>query len=359
MMSIAPPSDLLRDDERSTILVRRGAFTIELRAGQLENIRHLGRPVLRSVRGVVRDENWRTVPSEVERVSGADATESGATPLVIEGRTRDDRVSLAWRLEASVLGDTLTVAYRAEAGSEFLRNRLGLIVLHSPDLAGTAFDVRHPAGEPTHTVFPRQIAPHQPAVDIAGLDWFVGGDSPTRCTLDFSGDVFEMEDQRNWTDASYKTYSTPLSLPFPVVVHAGDVVEQSLVLRCLPIGGPAQPEDRLDASELMIGDVPQGIVVPALTTTASTAASTTERAAGDSTDARWARELLVEIDPLCGCRWSPTRRASRRRRCRGGRAGPRCARRASLVCHRAHRPVRAPQSPRRPRHGAIALRRAR
>ena len=31
----------------------------------------------------------------------------------------------------------------------------------------------------------------------------------------FDGDIFEMEDQRNWTDASYKIYSTPLRLPFP------------------------------------------------------------------------------------------------------------------------------------------------
>ena len=28
----------------------------------------------------------------------------------------------------------------------------------------------------------------------------------------FEGDEFEMEDQRNWTDATFKTYSTPLSL---------------------------------------------------------------------------------------------------------------------------------------------------
>ena len=35
-----------------------------------------------------------------------------------------------------------------------------------------------------------------------------------RHSLD-TGDVFEMEDQRNWTDASFKTYCTPLRQPFP------------------------------------------------------------------------------------------------------------------------------------------------
>jgi hypothetical protein len=46
--------------------------------------------------------------------------------------------------------------------------------------------------------------------------------------LTFSGDVFETEDQRNWTDASFKTYSTPLSLPFPVKVGKGDLTSQKI-----------------------------------------------------------------------------------------------------------------------------------
>ena len=37
----------------------------------------------------------------------------------------------------------------------------------------------------------------------------------------FEGDLWEMEDQRNWTDASYKTYSTPLRLPYPVEIQRG------------------------------------------------------------------------------------------------------------------------------------------
>jgi hypothetical protein len=293
MMSSAPPYDLLRDDEQTTSLVRRGPWSIELRAGELENIRHLGRLVLRSVRAVIRDENWRTVPSTVQRVTGAESAVDAVDPLVIEARTTDERVSLSWRLTVSARGDALTVEFHAEAESDFLRNRLGLIVLHSPELAGEAVDVRHPAGDPTGTVFPRSIAPHQPAADIAGLEWFVGGETPTRCSLAFSGDTFEMEDQRNWTDASFKTYSTPLSEPFPVSVRAGDVIEQSLVLRCVPTAGWVMPESEPVDSELVIGNVVQGVVVPVLTTAAST---TGEQAT--AAEARWARELLLELDPL-------------------------------------------------------------
>ena len=39
-----------------------------------------------------------------------------------------------------------------------------------------------------------------------------------------------MEDQRNWTDASYKTYSTPLRLPYPVEIQEGDRVWQRVTI---------------------------------------------------------------------------------------------------------------------------------
>ena len=46
----------------------------------------------------------------------------------------------------------------------------------------------------------------------------------------FAGDVFEMEDQRNWSDASFKTYSRPLSLPYPYTVDAGERVRQEITI---------------------------------------------------------------------------------------------------------------------------------
>jgi hypothetical protein len=65
-------------------------------------------------------------------------------------------------------------------------------------------------------------------------------------TVSFAGDVFEMEDQRNWSDASYKTYCTPLGLPFPVEVQAGDEVHQRVTLRVSGAG----------ACGILHGDVP-------------------------------------------------------------------------------------------------------
>ncbi len=64
--------------------------------------------------------------------------------------------------------------------------------------------------------FPEEISPHQPFRDIRAMHWKITDSMEAH--LYFEGDVFETEDQRNWTDASYKTYSTPLDQPYPAKV---------------------------------------------------------------------------------------------------------------------------------------------
>lgn len=172
-----------------------GRWSLEVRGDELADIRCDGRVVLRAVRAVARDDDWATAwPSSVDVPAD---------------------------------GDRLVVDLDLEAVTDSSTNRIGLVVLHPPQLASTPLQVTHPDGSVSELAFPVQVSPHQPAKDIAGLAWEAGG-LPLR--LDLDGDVFEMEDQRNWTDASYKTYSRPLDLPFPYTVGAGDRVRQQLVL---------------------------------------------------------------------------------------------------------------------------------
>ncbi|MBT2553042.1 hypothetical protein [Arthrobacter sp. ISL-5] len=110
-------------------------------------------------------------------------------------------------------------------------NRIGLVVLHRTDDAGRNVTITAPDQSRTERAFPTDISPHQPFLDIAAMSWERDG---TALGLEFSGDIFETEDQRNWTDASFKTYSTPLSRPFPVTVRAGDRVHQGIRLTAAP-----------------------------------------------------------------------------------------------------------------------------
>ncbi len=47
----------------------------------------------------------------------------------------------------------------------------------------------------------------------------------------FTGELFEMEDQRNWGDGSFKTYSTPQALGIPHRAEAGTRFLQRVVVR--------------------------------------------------------------------------------------------------------------------------------
>ncbi len=126
---------------------------------------------------------------------------------------------------------TLVVDLAGEAQTAFARNRIGLVVLHPAAAAGTAVTVRHTDGSETPGRWPVAISPHQPCRDVAGFAWSADG---LEAGLTLDGDVFETEDQRNWTDASFKTYSTPLDRPVPVAVAVGDGVHQQVRLQ---VGG--------------------------------------------------------------------------------------------------------------------------
>ena len=233
-----------------------GRWRLELRDDEIADIRFDGRPVLRSIRGVARDRDWGTIPPVVTSV----VVERDRLVVLVSLVGRD--ADLAARLVVEARGDDLDISWRCEVRSPFLRNRLGLVVLHPPALAGSALAITHPDGGVDASSYPLDISPHQPAFEIAALAWTHDG-LATR--LDFSGDVFEMEDQRNWTDASYKTYSTPLAVPFPVRVEAGETVLQSIRIAC-SADSPADAAGAADRIDLVEAHRP----VPAVSTSAST-----------------------------------------------------------------------------------------
>ena len=104
------------------------------------------------------------------------------------------------------------------------------MVLHGVEgISGHAARVTEVDGSVVETRFPEVIDPKQPIMNIRSLAHQVAPGLEVTCTM--LGDTFEMEDQRNWTDASYKTYVRPLGLPHPFVLKAGETIEQAVELR--------------------------------------------------------------------------------------------------------------------------------
>lgn len=216
-----------------------GPWTALLVGDELAHLCYGGRPVLRAVKAVVRDQDWRTVRpvvSNVEITRGVDGLHVRWS-VTYSGFG----VEYGGDMSARFSPGTVHVAFEGTAANAFRSNRIGLVVLHPPADAGRDVTVEHSDGGITASQFPRAISPHQPFMDVAALEW---ADAGTAFRLEFAGDVFETEDQRNWTDASYKTYSTPLERPFPVDVAEGNTVRQSVFLEAATL----EPQEAVEGA---------------------------------------------------------------------------------------------------------------
>jgi len=186
--------------------------------------------VLRRLYFAVRDPDWATIaPDSVEMVPLGPGAGLGwhATFTVLGGELR---VRSEMRLGSTVL----SCAVEAQATSEVLYNRIGWCVLLPPTLAGrpvtfgtSARDVTEPL---SRLVAPQPLGPAGPQPALGPFTEF--GWAQRGCTyrLSFTGDEFELEDQRNWTDASFKIYSTPLAIPRPHRLQAGQTLRQTVRL---------------------------------------------------------------------------------------------------------------------------------
>ncbi|AKD55778.1 hypothetical protein [Spirosoma radiotolerans] len=185
--------------------------------------------IIRMIYFAIRDHNWLTAALTI--TNEVIDKHADAFRIQYDWHTSDPVIQIAGHVD--ILGDqhgVITVDFYGKALVTFQRNRIGLCVLHPIEgVLGQPAELTAPDGTVTDAHFPTTISPHQPFLNLRTMRWQPA--SGTVWQLDFSGDVFETEDQRNWTDASFKTYSTPLTRPFPVTVQAGDEVRQRVVFR--------------------------------------------------------------------------------------------------------------------------------
>ena len=205
------------------------AFLRHLRLGDHE--------VVRAIYAAVRDQDWATISPRLENLQSE--VKADSFRVTFDAICQRGHVDYLWK--GLLTGDAQgRVEYRFDgvSKSDFQRNRIGICILHPiAECAGKPCAVEHPGGMAEQGSFPSHISPHQPFFDIKSVSYVVANTGIT-ARLEVTGDLFEMEDQRNWSDASFKTYCTPQSRPKPARVQTGDRVEQSVTLT---LGGKVRP----------------------------------------------------------------------------------------------------------------------
>ncbi len=208
-------------------MLTAGALTAILEDGNLRTICYAGVEVVRAINYLARDASWGTYKAELSdiRITEGEARFEVCYDGLCSGP--QGRFSYRMKITGNASG-VLTMEAEGVALTDFPTNRTGFVVLHPSEVAGGRLTIRHSDGQFEETVFPETISPDQPAFDIAAL---THEPAPGMvCTVAMEGDAFEMEDQRNWTDASFKTYVRPLSKPRPYVIVKGSKDIQRVIV---------------------------------------------------------------------------------------------------------------------------------
>ncbi len=219
------------------IPLRAGPLSMLFENGDLRYLRLGETEAVRRIYAAARDRDWGTAPNVLSDLQMDIRSDAFDITFACTNRHRD--IDFVWRGALRGTADGVIVCeFDGVAQADFLRARLGFCVLHPIGVSGKPARIEQTDGTRIAARFPTRIAPQQ-VVDsvIKPVPKFEEMRAITcqitraaALTLAFEGDIFEMEDQRNWTDGSFKTYCTPLRLPWPVLVTAGTRVRQRITL---------------------------------------------------------------------------------------------------------------------------------
>ena len=242
-----------------TQLLKAGPLSAELDAGNLRYIRYGDVEVMRAISYVVRDSVWGTYNPAVQNLS----VQQDNDQFIVSYHAVCKDVKQEIHYDASITGradGTLLFEATNDAKTDFWTRRVGFVVLHALDgVAGCPVEVLHVDGQQEQSVFPELVEPWQPFFDIRALTHEPAPGLKVTCTME--GDTYEMEDHRNWTDASFKTYVRPLAAPAPFTISAGARIAQSV---SLAIAGPVPAAGRNDAKPIKISLGAESGVMPTI-----------------------------------------------------------------------------------------------
>ena len=209
-----------------------GPLTTRLRGTRLGPIVVDGHEVWHGVDFLYRDPDWGTPSPSIDRV-GQETSAQGFR-VVLQGR-----IDSAIAFEITLYGEPDHMRYEVTATvlADVLANRAGLVVMHPLSVCGRAVHVEHTDGRTSQSTFPIMVAPWPPFTLVRAVRHEYAPGAWAVCRL--AGDDFELEDQRNNADASFKTYSRSNLMPRPYLLRSGTVLRQSVDLRLE--SGPTAP----------------------------------------------------------------------------------------------------------------------
>ncbi|HEY2692351.1 MAG TPA: hypothetical protein VGJ50_28225 [Streptosporangiaceae bacterium] len=245
-----PPEDVRQ--------ARAGDLSAEFAAGGLRYLRMGDIEVARRVVVAVRDQAWNTVPGILSDVRIHQAHDEFR--ITFSSRHEADELCFIW---TGTIGGTAagscSFSMDGSAVTSFPYRRIGICVLLPPEeFAGRSFSATG-GGAAISGQLPVLVAPPGPSAGIdeplipAFARLALSG-RHVSAEFSFTGDSFEIEDQRNWTDASFKAYSRlPVVSAEPEHLAAGTRLQQAVSVSVTGRGRAPRPR-RPAVPQIVVGD---------------------------------------------------------------------------------------------------------
>ena len=261
-MMVASPSKAIKlfgteEPRPETQTLRAGTISVEFEAGKLRYLRVGGHEAIRGIAFVVRGPGWETFHPEISNLQIQEEEDSFSISYDAEISEAVGSMTFRAVIEGSAQHG-LAFSVVARVADDFNTGRTGFVILHPVEgVAGAPCTILHIDGTSEETVFPEHVMPLQPFIEMRAISHHVVPGIRATCRME-GEHAWECEDQRNWTDASYKTYFRPLSLPFPYTIEGGSEFKQSVTVT-FEGAGPAS--SATDAVEIALG-APSNNVMP-------------------------------------------------------------------------------------------------
>ena len=231
-----------------TTRVKHGDFTFDLARAAVRNVRYKNVQMIDLLYTAIRPWDWSTLDpdehTEVVKIVGDECV------ITIKD-------SFAGALDAQTVitvsnKNKFTVAYELRGLNDYSVNRWGIcFCLNSADWMGSTVESEGHQFQLPAAISPQRVIDGvtQGLFPAANKMHFVAPDNRA-IKVGSVGKVLEAEDQRNWTDNTYKIYSGSLSEPRPFVACAGSIWSQSVTFEFSP------PSKQIpDASRIIVKEI--------------------------------------------------------------------------------------------------------
>ena len=231
-----------------TTRVEHGDFTFDLARAAVRNVRYRNVQIIDLLYTAIRPWDWSTLDPDEH---SEDVTITGDICKI----TIKDLFAgaLDARTEITISKDNkFTVAYELRGLAEYSVNRWGIcFCLNSADWMGSIVQSQGNEYKLPAAISPQRVIDGvtQGLFPAANQMHFIAPDNRS-IKVNSTGKVLEAEDQRNWTDNTYKIYSGSLSEPRPYVASAGSIWSQSVTFEINP---PSKPVP--DGSKIVVKEI--------------------------------------------------------------------------------------------------------